>query len=52
MQACNDQRPAIPAVQTSNDILNTMVDQFHRTEDIHTGDMFENLEHLTTRAMA
>ena len=38
--------------QDSNDILNTVVDQFHRTEDIHTGDMFRILEHLTTRAMA
>jgi hypothetical protein len=38
--------------QDSNDILNTVVDQFHRTEDIHSGDIFKILEHLTTRAMA
>jgi hypothetical protein len=29
-----------------------VVDQFHRTEDIHSGDIFKILEHLTTRAMA
>jgi hypothetical protein len=46
------QTPCIPAVQMSSDILNTVVDQFHRTEDIHTGDMFKILAHLTTRAMA